>query len=393
MLAEARFRDVLWASVAEQADVLRARPERHLLGNHLLENGAALALAGGLFDHPDARAWLAAGRRILQRELPEQVLPDGGHIERSPMYQARALHVLRRLDAAGGAGLRGLTAPYADRLAAALAALTHPDDGIALLNDSALGTAPAGAPHGGAPAGPFALPDTGYYGARTAAGHYVVCDAGPLGPDYQPGHGHADLFSFELSLHGTRVVVDSGVATYEPGPLRDYCRSTRAHNTVEIEGRDQAELWGAFRVGRRTRPEGVVWRRRGGGFELSAHHRGYRHLPGRPVHARTFRWRPEGRLELLDRIDARRPLRAVARLHLHPDCRIVDLSAGRCALRFPGGSAAVRWSGWAPAAAAAASRYCPEFGRVQANRCLELSATAAKLSGAVVIEAAAGSAF
>ena len=388
-LADARFRDLLWASMAEQADLLRARPERHLLGNHLLENGAALALAGSLFDHPAARRWLGAGRRILERELPEQILPDGGHCERSPMYQARALHVLRRLEAAGSDGLRALAAPCAARLAAALAVLTHPDGGIALLNDSAFGVAPAvDATDNAAPEGPFALPDTGYYGARTGAGHYVVCDAGPLGPDYQPGHGHADLFSFELSLHGTRVVVDSGVATYERGPLRDYCRSTRAHNTVEIEGQDQAELWGAFRVGRRPRPEDIVWRRRGGGFELSARHGGYRHLPGRPVHARTFRWRPQGSLEILDRIDAQRPVRAVARLHLHPDCGIADLRAGRCALRFPGGSAAVRWSGWAPAADAAESRYCPEFGRAQPNRCLELSGTGGRLAGSIAIEPA-----
>ncbi len=77
------------------------------------------------------------------------------------------------------------------------------------------------------------------------------------------------------------MVVDSGVATYEAGPLRAYCRSTRAHNTVEIEGRDQVELWGAFRAGRRCRPREVVWTPQDGAFELSARHDGYRVLPGR----------------------------------------------------------------------------------------------------------------
>ena len=48
------------------------------------------------------------------------------------------------------------------------------------------------------------MPDTGYYGARSADGHYVVCDAAPIGPDYNPGHAHGDLFSFELSLGGHR---------------------------------------------------------------------------------------------------------------------------------------------------------------------------------------------
>lgn len=388
-LSDTRFRDLLWASLAEQADYLCARPERHLLGNHLLENGAALTLVGSMFDHPSARTWLAAGRCILKRELPEQILSDGGHCERSPMYQARVLNVLRLLETAGTAEVRSLVSPCTVRLASATAALTHPDGGIALLNDSALGVVPTPlAPDGGPPGGPFALTDSGYYGARTGAGHYVVCDAGPLGPDYQPGHGHADLFSFELSLYGTRVIVDSGVATYERGSLRDYCRSTRAHNTVEIEGQDQAELWQAFRVGRRCRPEAVAWRQDGEGFELSGHHTGYRHLSGHPTHTRGFRWNPEGRLEIVDHIDARRPVKAVARLHLHPDCRIVSLDAEKCLLQFPGGAATVRWSGWTPVASVAESLYCPEFGRTEANRCLELSATGAQTSGTTQIEAA-----
>ena len=389
VLADAEFRDLLWASLVEQAGLLCVRPERHLLGNHLLENGAALALVGSLFDHPSADAWQAVGRRILEREFPEQILADGGHCERSPMYQARVLQVLRHLAAAGDAGIRELVTPYVERLAKALAVLSHPDGGIALLNDSAFGVVPsASTPDGGVPEGPFALPNTGYYGARTGTGNYVVCDAGPLGPDYQPGHGHADLFSFELSFHGTRVFVDCGVATYESGPLRDYCRSTCAHNTVEIEGRDQAELWGAFRVGRRPRPQAVAWQQRGGAFELSAHHHGYRHLPGGPIHARTFRWRPEGRLELLDRVDASRSVRATARLHLHPSCHIVDLAAGQCSVRFASGAAAVRWSGWKPTGDATESLYCPEFGCAIPNTCLELSATGARISGTVTIELA-----
>ena len=391
-LADTAFRDTLWASVVEQAEVLRARPERHLLGNHLLENGAALALAGGLVEHPAARRWLAEGLAILACELPEQVLADGGHIERSPMYQARLLGVLLRLERIGGA-VGALVRPYRERLATALATMTHPDGDIALLNDSALGMLPmsrallqrAGVPP--SPDQPFALPETGYYGARTGRGHYVICDAGPLGPDYQPGHGHADLFSFELSLHGARVVVDSGVCTYDVGRLRDYCRSTRAHNTVEIEGHDQVELWAAFRVGRRCRPQGVRWRRRGGGFELAGRHHGYRHLRGRPVHARALRWLEGGRLEIRDRVTARRPVRSVARLHLHPACRIADWGRYGCTVRHPGGRAEVRWTGWAQATPAA-SCYCPEFGRVQPNPCLEWFGAATRLDGEIVIEAA-----
>jgi len=392
-LADDTLRDTLWASLCEQAEHLRGRLEWHLLGNHLLENAVALSLAGSCFDHPAARQWFAAGQALLDRELPEQILSDGGHVERSPMYHSRVLDALLLLDATGDRALQALVRPRLGRLADSLAAMTHPDGGIALLNDSAFGVYPPPlelvAAAGAEPlrTGTFALGETGYYGARTAEGHYVICDAGPLGPDYQPGHGHADLFSFELSLCGSRVVVDSGVSTYETGPMRDYCRSTRAHNTVEVEGRDQAELWAAFRVGRRPHPEEVHWSTGEGGFRLSGRHAGYRQLPGGPIHARSFRWRREGRLEIRDRVNATRAVRSVARLHFHPECRLDAVAGEGCALSFPGGRARIRWSGWETAGRDDGSFYCPEFGIARPNPCLALSSTVTRLDGTVAIEA------
>ena len=234
------------------------------------------------------------------------------------------------------------------------------------------------------PVGAFALVDSGYYGARTSDGHYVVCDAGPIGPDYQPGHGHADLLSFELSLRGARVVVDSGVSTYEAGAMRDYCRSTRAHNTVEIEGQNQVEVWAAFRVGRRCAPRDVDWQELPDGFLLSARHDGYRRLPGRPTHARTFRWHAGGRLEISDRVESRRPVRSVARVHFHPDCRIEEMNGDACTVGTPGGRVRVDWSGWA-AVAEDDSVYCPQFGVEIPNPCLRFSSAAASLRAAVSI--------
>ena len=389
-LADPPFLEALWEGVRRQAAHLERNLEWRLLGNHLLENAAALAVAGSSFAHPDADRWLATGRRLLARELPEQIPADGGHVERSPMYQCRVLWVLLLLRGAGTPAVGDLVGPYVAPAAGALAALTHPDGGIALLNDSAFGVQPApgallrAAGLGPAGAGPFALADTGYFGARTEAGDYVVCDAAALGPDYQPGHGHADLLSFELSLRGVRVVVDSGVSTYEAGSMRDWCRSTRAHNTVEVDGCDSAETWAAFRVGRRGRPGGVAWTPGRDGFELSARHDGYRHLPGRPVHARTFRWRDGGSLEIADRVDARSPVRAVARLHFHPDCRLSDRADGTCTVSFPGGRAGLSWSGW-ETVAAEESWYCPAFGVERPNPCLAFSGGAAAVRGSIRI--------
>ena len=390
-LADEGFQESLWKSLYEQSDHLQRNMEWHLLGNHLLENAVTLALVGSCFDHPVAGSWFRKGYEILKRELPEQILADGGHFERSPMYQSRILYVLLLLCEIGDRLLTKLVHPFLEPMAVSLAAMTHPDDEIALFNDSAFGVYPRlrelGERFGieSPKIGSFALKESGYYGVRTVSGHYVICDAGPIGPDYQPGHGHADFFSFEMSLRGSRVVVDSGVSTYQSVPMRNYCRSTRAHNTVEIADQDQVELWAAFRVGRRCRPQEVEWKELAYGFELSGHHDGYRHLPGRPRHTRTFRWHEKGRLDIFDQVNSERPLRSKARLHFHPDCRIDEFTGKTCELHFSGGCVRVSWLGW-ETVTQDESFYCPQFGVELSNPCLAFSSLVANLEGTIRIE-------
>jgi len=395
LAADAAFRAGLWASIYRQAEWLRGHLETHLLGNHLLENAAALALCGACFGGGAAREWLRTGCELLSRELPEQILEDGGHFERSPMYHGRAVAVLTALQNAGEPALRGLVEAPLERAVLAASRLCHPDGEIALLNDSAFGAAadpaalcagwarvagrPAPEPPGLSRPEVFALPRTGYYGARTPEGHYLVCDAAPIGPDYLPGHAHGDLFSFELSLSGHRVIRDSGVHGYEEDELRRYCRSTRAHNTVEIEGADQGEFWSVFRVGRRGRPRGVAFEETGDGFRLAGRHDGYERLPGRPRHRRAFAWHHRGALLVRDEVQAGRPVRAASRLHLHPGCEVVAQDERSARLRHPGGEVAIAFAG--PGRLGLEdSWYCPEFGQALPGQALVYSAAGARIA-------------
>jgi uncharacterized heparinase superfamily protein len=381
--ADARFRGELWASISLQADWLAGHLETHLLGNHLFENAAALALCGSCFDGPAAERWRRTGLELLRAEIPEQVLADGGHFERSPMYHARIAYLLIALLDCGDEELASLVEEPAVRMLDALERMSHPDGEIALLNDSALRIAnrPAElrgwwsrvagrAPAAGAPApGPFALPDTGYYGARGAEGHALICDAGPLGPDHLLGHAHADIFSFELSFRGRRVVADTGVHGYDGDPLRDACRATHAHSTVEVEGEDQCEFWAVFRVARRGRPRDVVFEPGPDGFRLSGWHDGYTRLPGRPRHARRFTWHAPGVLLVRDEVTASRSVRVASRIHLHPDCEIEALDGRAARVHYPAGSFAVCFAGPGELSSEP-SPYCPEFGSAVERRAL-----------------------
>ena len=233
---------------------IRGHLERELQYNHLSKNYAALAAFGAGFDAPPAS--LDFLRREVPASLRQQVLGDGGHAERAPMYHLLFLLDLRLFRASRlfasewGPMLNDAIA----RMESALAAMTHPDGDIALFNDSWLGEAPkARAALGGAmpSSGRLVLGETGYVRLGGDAGDAVIFDCGPCGPDANPGHAHADFLSVELSVAGRRFIVDPGVPTYTAGIARDSSRSAAAHNGPHVGGAEPIEFWKSFRVGRR----------------------------------------------------------------------------------------------------------------------------------------------
>lgn len=324
-------------SLAVQVRWLRARLEVHLLGNHLWANAKALAFAGAFFDGPEAARWRRQGLTLLDREIGEQILPDGGHFELSPMYQAIVIEDLLDLlnlshvfPGAIPAHLAVRLRDTATRMLRWQRVMTHPDGEIAFFNDAAFGIAApraalaeyasrVGITDDPAPLQPIEpLRESGYVRLE-AGGAVLICDAAPIGPDHLPGHAHADTLSFELSLDGHRVLVNGGTSTYQSGEARQHQRGTAAHNTVVVDGEDSSETWGAFRVARRARPFGVAWRQEAGALSLEASHDGYRRLPGRVTHHRRWTLTARG-LTVDDRLDGRvRSARAF--LHLHPDVR------------------------------------------------------------------------
>ncbi|HKP75220.1 MAG TPA: heparinase II/III family protein, partial [Longimicrobiaceae bacterium] len=263
----AEFGARLDGSLHRQLAFLRRRLEWHILANHLQKDLHALVLGGLYFGGADAAEWRTGPLALLWRELSEQVLGDGGHFERSPMYHSVALgdflELLALLDACDVAVPPEARERVA-RMAAAWVRLSRPDGRPHLFNDAAEDGAADAAwlarlaelAIGGMPARPrgsWVLPETGYAGYEGADGDRIIVDCGAPGPRYQPGHAHCDALSFELDLGSRPVVVDSGTSGYDGDPLRAYARSTRAHSTVEIGVREQSEVWGTFRVVRMAR--------------------------------------------------------------------------------------------------------------------------------------------
>ncbi len=311
--------------LALQAEYLLRSVEYHILANHLFANAKALTTAGMFFCGPAPGRWLKTGLGIISEQIPEQILADGGHFERSPMYHALVLEDLLDLinmscvfphlcgDTAG------CWAEVAGRMLGWLANMTHPDGEHSFFNDAAFGISPRYtelvayarsldiAPHS------IALGASGYVRLEVPDA-VLLFDAAPVGPDYQPGHAHADTLSFELSAGRRRLLVNSGTSTYEPGKRRSEERATAAHNTVRIDGLNSTEVWSSFRVARRARPfdvqtDGHTW--------AEAAHDGYLHLADPAVHRRRIELHPKCAV-ITDDIGASRKHRVELFFHVHP---------------------------------------------------------------------------
>ena len=380
-------------SLAVQTRWLEKRLELHLLGNHLFANAKALMFAGLFFDGPEADKWLNKALHILANEVPEQILLDGGHFERSTMYHSLVLEDMLDLinEANTFANCLSLSQQFqisgwkqrAQTMRKWLQTMCHTDGEISLFNDSAFNIAPKPAeleayagrifgdtlPH--TSASQIHLKDSGY--VRLAYGPAVaLLDIAPVGPDYLLGHAHADTLSFELSVGKQRVLVNSGTSCYGNSGERLRQRGTAAHNTVVVDGQNSSEVWGGFRVARRAYPLDLQIKHSEGSYthdsEIHCAHSGYSHLNGSPIHHRTWRM-DEHNLSVADKVVGLHRI-AEARFHFHPDAQIhlKSQKIGGQAL-FPNGTA-LDWRIIRGEGRLETSTWHPCFGSSISNTCL-----------------------
>ncbi|MDP8975700.1 MAG: heparinase II/III family protein, partial [Actinomycetota bacterium] len=302
--------------VALHAGFVRAHLELDVGGNHLIKNLKALIGLGLFLDDDDL---LRAGSARLGHQLGVQVLADGGHFERSPSYHCQVLSDLLDVRDLLATARRPLIPGLGDAIQAMrawLGVMLLPDGDVPLFNDCTLvghDRLKLLEPPPPPPRRLVVLEPSGYVVMRPDERAHLVADVGSPCPPELPAHAHADCLSFELAVDGERSIVNSGTSTYEAGPRRDHERSTAAHNTVEIDGEDQTEVWGTFRAARRATPRIELAAEWDGDMQVTASHDGYQRLPGSPRHRRTWRASP-GRIEITDDVDGTGTHRVVARL-------------------------------------------------------------------------------
>ncbi|MFK8006499.1 MAG: heparinase II/III family protein [Saprospiraceae bacterium] len=310
-------------SLQRQLQALKLNLEYHLLGNHLLENSFGLLFGAVYFDDDSL---LEIAKRILFPQLEEQILLDGAHYELSPMYHQLILfrildsvNLLQKKSSQKTEKLLSVFRKKAELMLAWLTEITWSNGDLPRLNDSASAIAPTTvelqsyAKELGLQIVKIKIKECGYR-KFSYEDYEAIVDVGQIGPDYIPGHAHSDTFNIVLHFRGQPILVDVGISTYEKNKRRHLERSTASHNTVMIDGKEQSEIWGGFRVARRAK---VIFLEETSN-RLFAIHDGYQRI--KCQHQRTFIF-GENDLQINDKILGGKS--AMAFFHFHPDIQVI----------------------------------------------------------------------
>lgn len=380
-------------SLWNQARWLQNRPEYHLLGNHLFVNAKALLFATAFFGLDDNSRFYKTALKIFEAELDEQFLDDGGHFELSPMYHTLGmedlLDVLNIVTHLPSSFPKQKLQSKLERGMLWLEAFTYENDELAHFNDCANGIAPS----------PTTLKEyyslilskecyyketlspTTYFRQSGFVVHkdkdwHLIADIGIVGPDYLPGHAHADTLSFELAAKGIRVIVNSGTSIYGTSKERLRQRSTAAHSTIEIAGRSSSEVWSGFRVARRAVPFDISFQNTDGLF-FGASQNGYLKQGFKSIHRRTWKY-INGGWEISDFVEGGNE-KAIARFFIHPSlCVIQDLEG--FIFTFNNQPICRMSTNQMGATIIVDASYHDEFGVSKPNKCLEVHLTSEHLT-------------
>ena len=349
--SEMTWRSRLFVNLREQCKVLERISTEAPDGLPRLETAAVLALTALCLDDSPKRRQTGLAR--LEQEVERQILPDGGHLSRSPESLLQAYrHLVMVME---GLNLAGEEPPHVlrnahDRMAPMLRFFRHGDGTLALLNGGGEGDAKmiAGLLSRDEVRGqPFHhARHSGYQ--RLAAGRSLcLIDCGKTPPGAFSLEAHAGCGAFELSSGNDRIVVNCGTGGQANQAWDLALRATAAHSTVTVADTSSAQILPAGIARDLLGPRLLdgpleVFARRSEtaqGWTVDMSHDAYAALFG-VRHERQVTLSPQGlMLTGRDRLicEKSRGRNFAVRFHIHPDVRVSRLDGGAILLKLPGG--------------------------------------------------------
>jgi hypothetical protein len=218
-------------------------PNNHLVGEAVVLHALGLYFSG----LPRASGWKQLGARVMREQMDCQIREDGSSFEQSTYYQVYLLDMflLHAALASPGPEYRAKL----EQMAEFLRAIAGPSGRLPLLGDDdggCVSMGPLKRPSGEENWQSKLFPDAGL-AVMTCGETHAIVDAGPFGA-LHAGHSHSDTLSIVVRSGADEILIDPGTYTYTGEPeWRDWFRGTEAHNTIRIDGHDQAVMAGAFR--------------------------------------------------------------------------------------------------------------------------------------------------
>ncbi len=360
---------------------------------HLLGEAVALFFLGTLYPQmPGAARWKESGWRIVLHEAERQVRPDGVYFEQSLYYHVYALDLFlysrllaarnglqipssydaivgRMLDVVAALAQAGPAEGFGDddggrlwnprrnrtehmtdplALGAVMYARDFPtarltEEAVWLLGERATGNQAAErvapAPTSGS-AHSIAFHDGGLYVLADSRPYpqAMVVDAGPHGVN-RSGHGHADALSLRLVMDGRRWLVDAGSGVYisEDPAERNILRGTGAHNTMRVDGVDQAVADGPFSWTHIPAAQAENWIAGKSFTYFAGSHNGYARLADPVMHRRHILKITNGPWLVRDVALGRAEHELEICWHFAPDLEVRSIGSGQWEISKPDG--------------------------------------------------------
>ncbi len=258
IMMDGAFHNKFLESMYQQYQYLQKNLEQDVLGNHYFENIKGLILGSIFFNDIKGKEKY---KRALLNQLKEQILADGMHFELSPMYHKIILEDLIKITYwLKNDSIYNQLISYIGKMIDIAYSLEENFGKTPSFNDSTDGISKdyqslvkvCKEYFGLIPQFRNSFENSGFY-VFSDQHKKIIFDTGDICPRYLPAHGHCDALSMELSWNNRPMMVNSGTYRYESGKWRDFFRSTSAHNTVSIAGKEQSQVWGRFRVAKRIR--------------------------------------------------------------------------------------------------------------------------------------------
>ena len=319
-----------------QANYLSSNIEYNIEANHLISNLKALIFSGIYFN---SKKILKIGMKLLDKEIDKQILSDGGHFETSPMYHAIVFEDFLDILNILSLNCDQEFVPIIDKLKKAthnmrgwIESIIHPDMSLPFFNDTNYSVASEinqlllyasnnGIQKTNKKDEIICLDESGYVISRIKES-FLITNISEIKANYQPGHSHADTLSFEFSFNNEKIIVNSGISTYEDNAQREYERSTNSHSTISVNNESSSEIWKSFRVARRAKIVKKNIKKGNNEVSIFASHNGFERFKKGVIHEREWKLSNYS-LFIYDQIHGKYNS-AISRIFFHPSIKIIN---------------------------------------------------------------------